>query len=173
MMQDEQELQEIYRFGYKLLALQASNIAVAIVIGMIFSCLKEMALFLITYASLRSYAGGYHADGPVRCGIISAAIELAVAVILQTPLTAGMLPLLAVVVLCEIIICAAAPVPAKNKPLTDVQVISFRRKARMLLGAESALMAGCYFAGFRELSTVIALCHISVAGLLIAGKLKK
>lgn len=53
-----QEEQELYRFGYKLLLLQAVNIAVVIAIGLAFSCLKEMVLFLIAYVPLRSYAGG-------------------------------------------------------------------------------------------------------------------
>lgn len=171
MKQDHQELQELYHYGYKLLALQASNLVVAIAIGLAFSCLMEMALFLIAYIPLRSYAGGYHADGPVKCSIISAALELAVAVILQVPVSAGLLDvLLLVTALCEIIIYVTVPVAAKNKPLTDSQVVSFRKKARIILGVELAIMIVMYLAGLQRILPVIAVSHISVAVLLLAGK---
>lgn len=172
MTQDKQELQEIYRYGYKLLALQASNIAVAVAIGLAFSCLKEMALFLIVYIPLRSYAGGYHADGPVKCSIISAALELTVAVILQFQpppalLTATLLPVTA---LCGFIIYTTAPVAAKNKPLTDSQERSFKKKTRSILVAEMAIMVIFCLTGVRRIWPVIAMSHIFVAALLLAGK---
>ena len=174
MKQDHQELQELYHYGYKVLALQASNLVVAIAIGLAFSCLMEMALFLIAYIPLRSYAGGYHADGPVKCSIISAALELAVAVILQVPVSAGLLDvLLLVTALCEIIIYVTVPVAAKNKPLTDSQVVSFRKKARSTLGVEMVIMIVLYFSGLQGLLPVIAMGHIFVAVLLIAGKAEK
>ena len=171
MRQDDQELQELYHYGYKLLALQASNLAVAIAIGLAFSCLMEMALFLIAYIPLRSYAGGYHAEGPIKCSIISAALELAVAVILQVPVSAGLLnALLLVTVLCEVIIYVTVPVAAKNKPLTDSQVVSFRKKARSILGAEVVIMMVMYLTGLQGLLPVVAMSHIFVAVLLLAGK---
>ena len=174
MKQDHQELQELYHYGYKLLALQASNLIVAIAIGLAFSCLIEMALFLTAYIPLRSYAGGYHADGPVKCSIISAALELAVAVILQVPLSAGLLnALLLVTALCEIIIYVTVPVAAKNKPLTDSQVVFFRKKARIILGMELVIMIVMYLAGLQRILPVIAVSHIFVAVLLIAGKAEK
>lgn len=174
MKQDNQELQELYRYGYQLLALQAGNLAVAIAIGLVFSCLMEIILFLIAYIPLRSYAGGYHADGPVQCGIISAALELAVAVILQIPITAGLLhTLLLVTALCEIIIYVTVPVAAKNKPLTDSQIISFRKKARSILGAEMVILVILYLTRSQRLLTVIGMSHIFVAVLLLAEKRRK
>lgn len=169
-----QEEQELYRFGYKLLLLQAVNIAVVIAIGLAFSCLKEMMLFLIAYVPLRSYAGGYHAGGPIRCGIISAGMELAVAVVLQIPVTANLryIALLAAA-LCEIIIYMTVPVAAKNKPLTDSQVISFRKKARGILILEIVFMAMMYLIRSHAIVLVIAMCHILVAGLVLVGKLSK
>lgn len=169
-----QEEQELYRFGYKLLLLQAVNIAVVIAIGLAFSCLKEMVLFLIAYVPLRSYAGGYHAGGPIRCGIISAGMELAVAAVLQIPVTADLLYMaLLAAALCEIIIYVIVPVAAKNKPLTDSQVISFRKKARGILVFESVFMAVMYLIRSHSIVLVIAMCHILVAGLVLAGKISK
>lgn len=169
-----QEDQELYQYGYKLLALQAANIVVVIIIGLVFSCLKEMLLFLIAYVPLRSYAGGYHAGGPIRCGIISAAMELAVALAVQIPMAGGASTLMLTgAALCEIIIYVTVPVAAENKPLTESQVVSFRKRARMILGVEIAAMAAMYYAGLRELLTVMALSHIFVAALLIAGTVKK
>lgn len=174
MTQEKQELQELYRYGYKLLALQASNLAVAIAIGLAFSCLLEMVLFLAAFIPLRSYAGGYHAEGPVRCSIISAALELAVAGILRIPASAGLLhALLLVTALCEIIIYMTVPVAAKNKPLTDSQMVCFRKKARSILGVEAVIMIVMYLTGFQRILPVIAMSHIFVAVLLLAVKAEK
>lgn len=172
--QTSQEEQELYRFGYKLLLLQAINIAVVIAIGLLCSCLKEMVFFLMGYIPLRSYAGGYHAGGPVRCGILSAAMELAVAVVLRIPVPGlaaeGML---ATAVVCEVIIYVTAPVAACNKPLTDSQVLTFRRNARIILGVEAIIMIALYAFWHHRLWMTIAMGHVFVAGLLIAGKFVK
>lgn len=171
MTQDKQELQELYCYGYKLLVLQASNLVVVTVIGLTYSCLMELLLFLIAYIPLRSYAGGYHASGPIRCGLISAALELAVAIVLQLSITAGWLNvLLLVTALSEIVIYVNVPVAAKNKPLTDSQVISFRKKARSILGVETVIIVIMYLTGLHRILPVIAMCHIFVAALLLIGK---
>lgn len=174
MTREDQELQEIYDYGYKLLALQAANLAVAIAIGLVFSCLKEMALFLIAYIPLRSYAGGYHAEGPVKCGILSAAIELTLAAVLQLPAAAGLHGvLLSAAALCWLVIYVVSPVAAQNKPLTDSQIVSFRRKTRGILGAEMIAIAVLYFIGFWELVTAVAASHIFVAALLLVEKIRE
>lgn len=174
MTQDKNELQELYRYGYKLLALQAGNLAVAIAIGLAFSCLKELTLFLIAYIPLRSYAGGYHADGPIRCGIISTALELTVVLVLQIPMTAGLLCiLLPVTALCEFIIYVTVPVAAKNKPFTDSQIVSFKKKARRILGVEIVVLVILFWVGNQRILSALALSHIFVALLLLAEKYRK
>lgn len=167
-----QDARELYRYGYKLLIMQFINISVAVAIGFAFSCLKEMILFLAAFIPLRSYAGGYHAGGPLTCGVLSAGMELAAAAALQfmvgVQTVNGMLPIIAV---CAIVIYMLAPVAAEHKPLSDFQITSFRKKARMILAVEMAVMAVFYAIGAWSLFSAVAMCHILTAGLLVAGKI--
>lgn len=58
---------EIYLYGVRLLIKKLCHIIFIILLGFFFGEFFSIAIFLITYAHIREYSGGYHADSTIRC----------------------------------------------------------------------------------------------------------
>lgn len=63
----EQDKMAIYKYGYEILI---SNISVALIVRAIFSEFIESIIFLMVFAIMRKYCGGYHANTYLKCEII-------------------------------------------------------------------------------------------------------
>ena len=57
-----EEDEKIYRYGYTLLCEVFLNFIIALIIGIVFSRIKEVIFFLCMYIPLRSFCGGWHAN---------------------------------------------------------------------------------------------------------------
>lgn len=67
----EEEEIELYGFAIYILLSSIIHIVSAIIIGMIFGMLVESILFYISFIAIRKFAGGYHANTPVKCYLLS------------------------------------------------------------------------------------------------------
>ena len=65
--------EEIGLYGFAIYIMLSSiiHIGSAIVIGIIFDMLAESILFYISFIAIRKFAGGYHANTPVKCYLFS------------------------------------------------------------------------------------------------------
>ena len=66
----EQDKMAIYKYGYEILISNIINISVALIVGAIFSEFIESIIFLMVFAIMRKYCGGYHANTYLKCEII-------------------------------------------------------------------------------------------------------
>lgn len=129
------EDQEIYTYGLHQGIVMIVNILTFILIGLAFKMVWESLLFMISYIPLRTYAGGYHAKTPARCYILS--IFMIISVLLAMKAASWTNPIIiGVSLLTVIIIFALAPVEDKNKPLSNSQVVRYRRVTRVILAIE-------------------------------------
>lgn len=159
---------ELYQYGYGILLTEVINIAFLILIGLIFQCLIYMALFAVVYAPLRSYAGGYHAPTPIGCAIISAVLELAIAVSLWLSLYEILMPQICFAALvAQIIIWIRSPVAAIHKPISDSQRRCFRRRARSIILFEAIAMMLCMESQHSAVGFVIAVSHILLSVMML------
>ena len=62
---------ELYVFGIQTMAILLLNIFTALFIGCMFHMFVPAVVYLIAFASLRTYAGGYHTGNYVSCYILS------------------------------------------------------------------------------------------------------
>ena len=62
-----EEDREVYEFGLDKLFSMLSNFLFAAGLGLLFGMFAQTAVFYATYIMIRIYAGGYHADRPLRC----------------------------------------------------------------------------------------------------------
>ena len=62
---------EIYQFGLESAMLKAVHYASMLLVGLLLGMLPETIVFLIVYATIRAYAGGYHADTRGVCYLLS------------------------------------------------------------------------------------------------------
>lgn len=74
----EGEKLDIYIYGFEVMISSISGFTIALILGFAFSQPLECILFLITFVSMRSYCGGYHADTYLKCNSIFAVTITAV-----------------------------------------------------------------------------------------------
>lgn len=106
------------------------NVASALVIGLLFHMLIEIALFIFVYKSLRKYIGGSHAKNAKRCYISSCIIYVAVLFCIKYYLVSS--------VLTTILTCSSmallwivAPVEAPKKPLDKIEYNVFKHRSHI------------------------------------------
>lgn len=169
MKEDEVEL---YRYAYSLLLMQAVNLLAAVVIGICFRAFSFLALFLLAFIPLRSFAGGYHAGTPLRCSVLSALMELGAAALYHFGWPTGLGDSLWLAAWGSgILIWLMAPLEARNKPLDAVERKRYGMGARLLLTAELAGMSAGVAAGCARMAAAIASALVLEAALLILGKI--
>ena len=130
----------LYRYGFDMALTMLLNIISTAAVGLIFGMVFESIAFLVCYIPLRSYAGGYHSETPLRCYFLSLAMIAAVLSALK------LLPFgaagYAVIMAAGAALCALLyPVEDHNKPLDEAEVRVYRRRALTILAAEVCIWA--------------------------------
>lgn len=166
------EERAVYQYAYELLLNQAINIFLAVLIALVFAAPIPVVLFLISYIPLRSFCGGYHADTNLGCTIVSALLICCVCWIYQNIRESFWMAYYPFSYLISgYVVIRYAPVPAQNKPLDEAETVRYRRKSRILWLLEAVIGMTLYFLQ-RELGVVIAMSHLILVCMLIAGKWK-
>ena len=166
------EERAVYKYAYELLLNQVINIFLAVLIAVVFAAPIPVLLFLISYIPMRSFCGGYHADTNLGCTIVSALLICCVCWIYQNIRESFLIIYYPLIYLISgYLVVRYAPVPAQNKPLDETETIRYRRKSRILWLLETVIGVALYFLQ-REYGVVIAVSHLFLACMMIAGKLK-
>lgn len=161
---------EIYIYGINQILVSILNISSALIIGMIFGVFLEVAVFMVAYIPLRTFAGGYHAKTPLRCYMLS--------VIMLTVVSLGLKYLsltewvyYAVDVLAIIIICIFSPVEDKNKPLDEIECKVYKKRAVLIVIAEFLISFALKLANMDNLFVAVIYSFGTLSAMLIAGKI--
>ena len=67
---------ELYIYGMTNGIIMLGNLLTAILIGIMTGRLEIVLVFLLFYASLRTYSGGYHLESKIGCYLCSSGILL-------------------------------------------------------------------------------------------------
>lgn len=163
----------MYEYAYLVLICHIINIAVAVIIALVFSSAIPVMVFLISYIPLRSFAGGYHASNSERCVVVSAVILCIVCLIMKVIATAS-IPVInwSIAMIAGIVIYMLSPVEDPNKPLEGIEVKRYRTRARGTWLSEIIISVLFYMAGFEEVSYIITLSHMILAIILCIGNRK-
>ncbi len=130
----------LYNFGLVGLLFTLLNLSTAVVIGIAMCAIEECLIFVLAFAVLRQYAGGYHTRTKPRCYICSSSIIIVVVSLLNSRLEKYGRGLLIVVFLASIIIYVSSPLENENRRLTLSERRNFRRRARGILLAEEIIL---------------------------------
>ena len=166
------EERAVYQYAYELLLNQVINISLAVLIAVVFAAPIPVFLFLISYIPMRSFCGGYHADTNLGCTIVSALLICCVCWIYQNIAESVLMIYYPFVYLISgYLVIRYAPVPAQSKPLDETETMRYRRTSRILWLLETVIGIALYFLHI-EYGVVIAVSHLFLACMMIAGKLK-
>ena len=167
---------DVYRYGIQQLLTLILNIVSFFIIGIIFHVILPTMLFLLFYAILRIYAGGYHAKTPIRCYLFSNVIVILFAIIFQhLPMTHIGCSIFTLI--CAVFILCFSPVGCKNKPLSEKEKKHYRTRSIIVLLAEIAAQQVSVWIGLEMImfSATLAIGFVSSMMLLgvLSNKLEK
>lgn len=116
----QKEDAELYQYGIENGIVVAGNLLASGIFGIVTGRPGLVLVFLLFYASLRSYSGGSHCKSRIGCFLISMAI-LFIPVYTYEPVMKNVpnALILLIGVLAVVIIIVLAPVESINKPLDE------------------------------------------------------
>lgn len=167
---DAQE-RELYEYGLHHGLLMVVNLITTIIIGIIFGMVWESIVFMLAYIPLRTYAGGYHAKTQFRCYLLSIVLIWAALLGIKLIPWTGFICLM--ITLCAAaIIFFLAPVEDSNKPLSQVEIKVYGKKARTLLLLEFAILLFMMLIGQLYIASWITMVFVILSIMLILGEIK-
>ncbi|MCL2578182.1 MAG: accessory gene regulator B family protein [Defluviitaleaceae bacterium] len=166
----EADDKEIYFFGTQQGLIYVLNLATLIFVGIISGAFWQMLFFALAFIPLRSFAGGYHTSTQLKCYMSSTA--MAVIVALATRLVVMNSLLISVMLLMfTAVIMFMSPVGNRNKPLDDLEVKVYRKKARIICVVEFLMAVMFLFIGVSSITTGIFWAFAVMVLLLVLEKL--
>lgn len=166
-----EEYKELYSYGLQQGLIMIANILTTIAIGFMFKMIWQSIVFMITYFSLRLYAGGYHAKSQLQCYLLSIVLTLtvflAIRIIPWTNFTC-----LSVDLVAGIIIFFISPVETKNKPLDSTERLVYKKRTRIVLMTEILISLVMFELKFTLILSCISVSILALCVLLVLGKLK-
>lgn len=162
----------VYRYGAEMLVSSLGGILTVLALSLLFRELLAGIVYYVAYSLLRSSSGGYHASTHAKCYILSLLSMTVFFVLLCVVPLRLFSPLAATGVLASsVVIFALAPVGTPNKQLGEAETAAYRRRCRIILFAETALVAALLFFGQDKFAFVIANGFVLVAVMLIVGRI--
>ncbi|WP_312693504.1 accessory gene regulator ArgB-like protein [Caproiciproducens sp.] len=163
--------EEIYLFGIETALLKLIHFSTMLIIGLCAGKLLETFVFIVSYSTLRVYAGGYHAKTRLRCYGISWLLILFVLLFTEfCPNQIAFVVSILVSLPSYFIIFLLAPVDNINKPLDDTEIHHYKIKARIVLSVELIISMIFLFTYLIQISLIVSLSIFSVAIMLVVGK---
>ncbi len=128
----------VYRYGLELIKKKICHAAVILLLALACGEFWGMLVFLVAYASIREYSGGYHAHSAKKCFICTILVAAAAIFMMKVPFKYMELPWLwSVMFICGVGIWFLSPQEAESKPLGDMEKIVYRKRVHNYL-----IMAG-------------------------------
>jgi accessory gene regulator B len=172
----KEEDREVYQYGTEQILINLIALAVVCIIAFSTNSWKQAIFWLCGMLPIRTVAGGYHANTPVRCNILTVTIFLLNMIVINV-FKRYMMPVILLCCICMIFISIMifAPVDHKNKVLEQNEYLIAKRKSRIIGTAIVVLCSVLWIIlGERNvilISTIMGAFTASVS--LIIGSIKR
>lgn len=128
----KEEEQEEYIYGLDLIMSLICTDIVMIIIGIIMKMIPQVIVFGFMYKFIRKYVGGYHCESSLTCLMSSSTMCICVLLAIKyLPYNLGIY--IVATVLSIGVLFAISPIEAINKPLEEIEVKVFGKRARIVL----------------------------------------
>lgn len=135
--------EEIYRYGIELVVSSMMGAGIVFFEGMIMKIPLEATVFCISFAVLRIYAGGYHANSYTKCNILFA-VCCGICLVLYKAFGKQITTLWCVLIFFgnELLIGKFAPIVHVHKQLDERRKCKCKRRGMIVIGIE--FIATCF-----------------------------
>lgn len=123
---------DIYQYGFEILMDSVLETLFLLIFGIVFGKLIETVVFVLSFAMLRRYTGGYHTSTKTRCVFMTVGVYAVNLVIACNPWIAKQQIILTLSVISTFIIWRLAPVSHTNKKLDMQQIMRNRKISRCI-----------------------------------------
>jgi accessory gene regulator B len=165
---------EIYIYGFEALLSTVLNAFLVLITGILIGLLKETLIFLMGFALLRVYSGGYHAKTHLGCILTFAGIYgISMAIITFLPEQYTFFVSSSAGVLSLLFILINAPLEHKNRPFVDNEYKTFKFMARTVVVLEGFIIALIliFFNQHSKAALLLSLAMFSVMFVLALAKI--
>lgn len=124
---------EIYQYGTEQILINSISVSGAFIIATITEMWIETIFFFIGLVPVRMIAGGYHADTPIGCSLLTSTVYILNLVMINIiKKYMGLLMILTITTIVLVIIFLFAPVDHKHRVLIDSEKLIIKKKARII-----------------------------------------
>ena len=125
---------ELYRYAAFRIIFAIIPILILGLIGLLCNSLLTCALFMLTYAVLRKYSGGFHFKSSYLCLIFSTLLLIGTFQLTSYIIVEKLYNFTSTMVLSAACICFfLSPINTKRRKLSEVEIYSFKRTARRII----------------------------------------
>lgn len=136
---------EVYQYGLELLIKKLLHACIILLIGFLCGEFFGIFVFLIAYASIREYAGGYHAKTELGCYCCTGTATVCTIFLLHVFHQISIEWIFLLLLICGTAIWIFSPQEAVNRPLEDYEKKVYREKAHVYLVLEGILCLSGFF----------------------------
>jgi len=162
---------ELYQYGVRQGFSLILNIVTTLIIGLLLNMVWQSAMFMLYYAPIRIYAGGYHAKTQLRCYVLSSImvtiVLLAIKYFTFTDITCVVL-----LAISDLVIFLFSPTEDKNKPLDELEKKVYRKRTLVILTVDSVLICEFIFLKFFDVAICGVLALLALSVMLIVARKK-
>lgn len=162
---------EIYQYGFEQVFSSLLNIATMLLLGLILGKIYQSLVLILSFMALRSYSGGYHANTPLQCYLLTV-MSISTALSIMKFITIDRFICLGLLVLSSVVILLLSPIGSKNKPLDEIEKIIYRKKTIIVWSVETCVAIVFIILDITEIHIAITLAQIIISIVLIFGNLQ-
>lgn len=171
----EEADQALYEYALNVALSGILHLGTSIVLGAAFGIIPASLALFIPFILIRKFAGGFHASTPLRCYLFSVAMITLLLAVLKFVPSPPILPYAVVLAVSAVVICLAAPVDTKAKPLAAKEKKVFKAISILLCCILAALSPILYFWGLKQIGFAVCLSlglEAFILGIALAGRLR-
>lgn len=136
----------VYRYAMELALTTLFQGLLILSLSFVFHVTTESLIYVVTFSSLRLFAGGIHAKTHFRCALFYNIVHfLSIYFILQikSDTLAGWILLFSSVI-AVVLVFQYAPVASRNKPLSQGEILKYRKISRLIILIQCSLACISY-----------------------------
>lgn len=157
----------IYEYGVTVLVYTLINLATILLIGIVMGCVWESMCYTVCYIVLRKFVGGYHAQSPISCYIVSTTMFSASCFLLVHSEIS--IYCLGIIIILALLCGRIIPVETENKALSVKEREMYRIIGTIIFGVEVILCVLAYRYEYLSYFNSIILAMICCEILVVVG----
>lgn len=162
---------ELYAFGLHDMVMMVVTMLPVLILAAIIDAFLPAIIFILAYLPIRIYGGGYHAETEQRC-YVSSLLKTVLAVLLIKWVPWSVPISLAFAAVAGVIIFVFSPIENEHKPLSPAEFIVYRRRARLFLIGEVAIVIIAFWLGFTSFAASVLMALILASISMVMGLIK-